>query len=594
MKKFFSKKIVRSSIVNIFIYFVFMLLFTPVFINKSDNVMQIIADSTFGNGGSSHILFSNIVLGKVYKILYSITSNFAWYALVQQLFVFASLTVLLFYIYEFNVGKIERILVYIFIIILSYEGYIRITYFSTAVIVGSVSILLSVFAMERNRKTALCSSIILFFFCVLLSSKVACFILIIGLVYSLIHLCVKHKMKTYRMVILYFGICFFILATLHVIDILSYKSTIVRQQALKYRNAFEKIYTLGYSSLDDEEHDIDEDEIYEYNAMISGLFFAEESSLRSLAEETDNTRNISFDTFVEYAKDIPIYIFKNPIFYIFLFMFLSCIIYSTERRWILIIPIVILFILLTYAVYIMYLLQTPCVINSILIVMMLYMLIDITFLKIDNTNQDVFTLSVLVLFFIVFSNFSQYYLFNNDKVVFSDEMPDEIKTDYLMFDLLSHMDGYSAYYTYSKGVFDRDNIIYANAIFSISDGFERNDNMKLFEKELANNWREQIADNGYLSIPKDQWMNTNYNRKNNKIEVEINYMDHYDSIILYSWSKKDQSDIRAEKVDVASNGIAYTELDVDTYTGNQWVRLILYGEYNGDTKTITSIDVLLK
>ena len=173
-------------------------------------------------------------------------------------------------------------------------------------------------------------------------------------------------------------------------------------------------------------------------------------------------------------------------------------------------------------------------------------------------------------------------------------MHDEIKTYYLMFDLLSNMEGYSAYYTYSKGVFDRDNIIYANAIFSISDGFERNDNMKLFEKELANNWREQIADNGYLSIPKDQWMNTNYNRKNNKIEVEINYMDHYDSIILYSWSKKDQSDIRAEKVDVASNGIAYTELDVDTYTGNQWVRLILYGEYNGDTKTITSIDVLLK
>ena len=117
---------------NLLILGVMLMLFYPKYVNKADVVMQNLLYGTISGLQTSHLFFSNVILGKILGVLFAIFPNGAWYTFFQIFFILAALTGIGYVILSRLPGAAGKVLLLFVLCFLGYESYVTIGYLRTA------------------------------------------------------------------------------------------------------------------------------------------------------------------------------------------------------------------------------------------------------------------------------------------------------------------------------------------------------------------------------------------------------------------------------------------------------------------------------
>jgi len=144
--KFEWKKFIVAVLINVIILLVALFVFHPFFEENDDLQLCMIAEGAFGNR-EWHLIYANVVLGKLYVLLGSIFTNIRWHIVLQYGFIFTGYVFL-----SYVLSKHKRGLFLSIVAILStfYEMYVSIQYTKTAAFCCVAGFVL-IFEYVRNK-----------------------------------------------------------------------------------------------------------------------------------------------------------------------------------------------------------------------------------------------------------------------------------------------------------------------------------------------------------------------------------------------------------------------------------------------------------
>ncbi len=100
-----------------------------------------------------HLVYQNIVLGAVYKILYHFTIQIPWYEIVQYLTILGAFTAVTFVIFQRLSAGRALVIFFLMQLFFGFECYVRPQYTKTAGIAAAAGIFLLFFALEEMEHT---------------------------------------------------------------------------------------------------------------------------------------------------------------------------------------------------------------------------------------------------------------------------------------------------------------------------------------------------------------------------------------------------------------------------------------------------------
>lgn len=181
-KKGRNKDLFNAILINLVIFIVLQILFKPMYETNDDNYISSLVYGAFGEY-DTHLVYTNILMGKIYKALLLLNSSVPWYALIQYALLFVSFTVILYIVLSYKENIYRYIFCWIFMIPFGYECYVNVQYSKTAGVIATAGILLLYTAIkeEKIRNVELILGIILTICASLYRFKVFCMMLpIIG------------------------------------------------------------------------------------------------------------------------------------------------------------------------------------------------------------------------------------------------------------------------------------------------------------------------------------------------------------------------------------------------------------------------------
>lgn len=157
------KKFIFSLIINILICIFFNILFYCRFHTVDDVFMEMIVCGGYGKT-DVHLIFINSILGSILKILYDITNNISWYALMHISFSILSFSTITYVFLNRNI-KVTRILIWLAIFFASYEAYTKIQFTKTAAYLAAAGFVVIAYSFETyNRRKHQILGIVLLWF----------------------------------------------------------------------------------------------------------------------------------------------------------------------------------------------------------------------------------------------------------------------------------------------------------------------------------------------------------------------------------------------------------------------------------------------
>ena len=350
IQSLFRKKNIYSLIINSFLVVIILFLFCPHYDNPSDIIMQNLLYGSIPGLKTSHLFFSNVILGKGLSILLSWLPGIAWYTIVQYVVLFIALFCIGYIILERSeksrtLGNIILISVLLF---LGYEGYISPGYIRTACIVSCSGCLLLMHTLEKNKKLFCFGNIFAIFLIVigtLYSFKAAIICILLSFIMALgYHILLKKYIVLTRSILLVF-IIIITSCSLYYIDVNNYKNSYVWSDAYVYRNSYEKILSYGIDD-DYEKNEFNEfrfETKEQYSSFVNDVFLnGNADTLEQIDLIASQSRQFSFNTISSYFKTVPIKLFSVDVFYLWLFLIIIFLLYSKKRRVIYILPLIII------------------------------------------------------------------------------------------------------------------------------------------------------------------------------------------------------------------------------------------------------------
>jgi hypothetical protein len=142
-----------SIIINSLIFLLLFLFTTPVYRSNDDIILNLISSGFFGNGNTEFVLFGNIILGKLLKLCYDISSQYNWYLLFLIFIQFLSHVIILYYLLKAS-NKYFTLFIYLSLFsIFSVNLFSKINFSGTSLIALSVS--LFIIYSILNKKSAI-------------------------------------------------------------------------------------------------------------------------------------------------------------------------------------------------------------------------------------------------------------------------------------------------------------------------------------------------------------------------------------------------------------------------------------------------------
>ena len=247
------EKLWFSVLVNILLLLILLLVFRPVYETNDDMGMANMVNGAKGVY-DPHLVFSHYLLGLFLSCLYRMTDRITWYPVIQYCVLFASFTAVT---YVWNRRRKRAADVWIcalFLVVFSYEGYIRLQFTKTAGIVSAAGMFLLFYAItqERIQRKAFLAGMLLACagFMYRMNQFFAEGLLMTGIgVYQLLRLRELPRGSRLKRLLLYIGTFGFLVAVvlgLHRYEQHVYGSSQEWQEYLTYNKLRGKLYDFGF------------------------------------------------------------------------------------------------------------------------------------------------------------------------------------------------------------------------------------------------------------------------------------------------------------------------------------------------------------
>lgn len=146
IKNKISQPFIFSLLLNVATLIVSAFVYKPFFEENDDAFLSMIAEGAYG-AKENHLIYTNIILGSIYKGLYSVCHSIRWHSVLQYLFLFVAFTTLIYILQKFSRGKITSVIVMLTVF---YEVYVSVQYSKTAAIVSVIGFIALYEAVRRG------------------------------------------------------------------------------------------------------------------------------------------------------------------------------------------------------------------------------------------------------------------------------------------------------------------------------------------------------------------------------------------------------------------------------------------------------------
>jgi hypothetical protein len=309
-----------SFLVGAVILGIYLLIFCPYYESDLDLVMQsLVYSSRFSGVGISHLVFSNIFVGKFLSVCMMINSNLPWYTVFHYGMSFFALWILLYITMRRNPNKMGTILGVVTAVFFGYECYVLVNYMKTAAVLCIAALYLLVYQMEQETHQIRLALLIIF--CAVMSSLVSfttfAWIGSIGLIGIVIYrVSRKQLVKWVGMSWVSLVIVVVLSVGFRFVDTQFYRTEDGISSLAEYRNSIERIYNYGcpeYSGELGEKYGLEE---VEYTLLVNGFYTqTEESSLELLKALSGENKTWSISEVKSFFRTKPLQLFQIGMFY---------------------------------------------------------------------------------------------------------------------------------------------------------------------------------------------------------------------------------------------------------------------------------------
>lgn len=484
----------KIILINAVILLIMLALFYPRFENEADIVMQALLYGVGADGlSNAHILFSNIILGKVIQGLLMLAPNIPWYVIAHYFFAFVALCTICYVTVKRNNTRTGSFIAILILLFMGYDCYITPNYLKTATLLAVAVLYYVVFCIEENRLRIL--NIIFVFglalLGILVSWKAFLFAVLVGGGLSFCYIERKYHQK--KKLLLYVGIVAVILCAGIVLD--KVDEGFYKSGDFKYRDDFETIFSYGIpdninGSIQEQLGLEDEDAV---RAISQGCFFNGNTQQYELFHKyVRSDREYSIDKLNRYIKHVPLQLLNIGMFYLIallIFIYFVCCKDKNKRD----IAYASVFVLLVgFICYANNMLLYKWNYKAIIILFMLFLLLEIQNAECTRFN-DLIVFAVL-LSIILYSNFSHLIL----RGTATGDMMERINTMnekvINLVDINRYLQGFSVFKVYSKDIVSVDNLYFVNGVYTMFDSFDEATNTGEWEPEYIVYVEEDDAD----------------------------------------------------------------------------------------------------
>lgn len=237
----FSKRFcVIISIISLLSYF----LFYPVIFEQNDDVMmKLIANGYLTGEPESHLVFINVIIGSLLKILYTSISNIEWYSLIQTVLFVLAFFSNLYCIIKYEEKDKRFILVLLNLSLLYFLSRLQFSYVSGFLAISAV--IAQLYGLAENNRKLLAFSVLLMFLSALVRFEMFFFTYPVFFVLFLFPLQQKLSVKVAFIGGILIGVSF-------MINQLSYKNNPAWNIYLSYNKARGSVTNNPNINIDDE------------------------------------------------------------------------------------------------------------------------------------------------------------------------------------------------------------------------------------------------------------------------------------------------------------------------------------------------------
>ena len=326
-----------SLALNLLILSVMLMLFYPKYLNKADVVMQNLLYGTISGLQTTHLVFSNVILGRILGFFLALFPNGPWYTIVQVLFILTALTAIGYVVLNRLPGAAGKVILLFILCFLVYEGYVTIGYIRTACILTASGVLLYTYAL-REEKKRICTETVFAFILLLAGSlysfRVFCLVFSVGMILAAVQALLAKARKMLLRLAVDAAVVVLVCTGLWGVDCLIYKNGGPdAAHALEYRNDFETIYFKDTKQADLQFEDVPGVErIGQCWAISQGVFLnGTEEALNAVRSIARQTKEFSSDTLPGFFRSVPITLFTVDSFYLWFGLALFFLAFSKER-----------------------------------------------------------------------------------------------------------------------------------------------------------------------------------------------------------------------------------------------------------------------
>ena len=153
-KNYTKNHIVYSLVVNVIALFTALFIYKPHFEENDDAFLAMIAEGAYGTR-EVHLIYPNVILGYVYRFLYTAFPMIRWHSVIQYFFMFIALTAFTYVIRTVctKAGHEDtgRFLPLVFILAVFHEVYVSLQYSKTVALVTVIGYVLILYVLYTRK-----------------------------------------------------------------------------------------------------------------------------------------------------------------------------------------------------------------------------------------------------------------------------------------------------------------------------------------------------------------------------------------------------------------------------------------------------------
>lgn len=331
---------VQSLLINFVCLVVIFLVQVPHYTYDMDVMMQAQLFNISGTWSTGMVLFSNVYLGRILKVLCGLPGHLNWYTIFQYAVTYLALWKIGNQFFRTNKSRISHVMYFIFSVFVGYECYINISYMKTAALL-CISAIYMVYGLVRGlyqKKKWLqyiyagCGIILggLISWKAALISGIMCLVCI--LMFLLIN---KQSMEMYNKRKALFTIvgAIVLVGALQVADYRAYNDIDQWSGVNRYRNTIEQVEMFGvpqYTSEIGKKMGLTQDQ---YSILTEEHYITLDGSAFERLKQVKNiNHSVSGQRILNFMRTVPISLFRVGMFYGNIVLWLLLIFSHKERK----------------------------------------------------------------------------------------------------------------------------------------------------------------------------------------------------------------------------------------------------------------------